>query len=234
MKKFLSLFLVFVLSVSFLTPVYATTAIASPSNNTGVISFECYDAAVKAEYAKYHVKYECINYNKDFVFTQKLLDQKLQDINDTLSSFMYDTETNSFMTYVQEPIQHVSDKHSSIIESAITPYAAYVILNKYFNVVATSPSGLGNAHIEIAVNTTQEVQSSSFVTINSCTSRQYGSAVNFKSWSDDGNTLKINSTRKWVSGNVYGTLVVQYTEPNTGITATYTSDHGWNIGFQPM
>jgi len=92
---------------------------------------------------------------------------------------------------------------------------------------------MGSAQIRITINTAEDLQLSRFVGINSCTSRQYGAAVNFKSWKHGGSDLSMNSSRTWVNGTVYGTLAVEYTEPITGLRVTYTSDHSWAVGITP-
>lgn len=92
---------------------------------------------------------------------------------------------------------------------------------------------MGSAQIEIRINTTEDIQANKFVEINSCTSRQFGGAVNFQSWTHGGDDLSINSSRTWINGTVYGTLVIEYTEPQSGMQVTYTSDHAWKIGITP-
>lgn len=79
MKKLFSLLLVLALSLSISIPTYAVEP--SIDNNYKPISFEEYNKAIENEYAKHHIKYKCTSYNKNFVFTEKLLQQKLNDIN---------------------------------------------------------------------------------------------------------------------------------------------------------
>lgn len=225
-KKLLALSLVLVLSLSLSVSVYAVAPAASEKND--VISFEEYYKAVKAEYAKYHIDYECNNYDKSFVFTKKLLNQTLNDIKKHVSAFKYDTSINSFISYANVP-QSIVEKKTNV-ESKVSPDSAFINKNHFIYTTVKSPSGMGQAGIQIRINTTEELQGSKFISINSCISRQYGAALNFDSWQDNGNDLDISSNRTWISGCVYGTLVVGYTEPNTGIHATYSSDHVIAIG----
>jgi len=217
MKKLLSLFLILALSVSLCIPAYA----AVPSSSNNVISFEEYNAAVRTEYARHHIKYECTSYDKNFVFTKELLKQKLEDIEKTASGFTYDTSTNSFVDSV--PALETA-------QGNISPYAIIGAVTRYKNETAKSPSGMGSANILVTIKTHDDISLGKFVAIDSCTSRQYGGAVNFQSWTDTGNSLSISTDRNWVNGFINGTLVIAYTEKLTGMNITYTSDHSILIG----
>lgn len=235
MKKLVSLALVFALSASFCMPTLAAEQIKDPESigteKNSVISFKDYYKAIKAEYAKYHIKYECTSYDKNFVFTKKLLDQTLEDIEKNVSGLNYDATSHAFIDNVKSP--QTTDEKSVNIESIIKPDVASENLNYPTDWTVKSPSNMGSANIRITINADVDIERGRFISMNSCTSRQYGPALNFKSWQQTGSDVKINSDRTWISGYVYGTLVIEYTEPNTGMKVTYTSDHGVYLGITP-
>ena len=156
--------------------------------------------------------------------------QGLNEISKKAKSFSYSDKLHAYA--VKADAKQNANNRPDKLGATITPNAAFVTENHYSYVKAKSPSGFGYADILITVNYTENVQDGDFVSVNSCGSRQYGSALNFRSWQDNGNTVGIGREGYWICGNVYGTLTIAYTDPNTGITATYTSDHAWNIGIE--
>ena len=224
-KALLSIFVVLSMVVSATAPTYASANSTTDANN--VISFEAYYAAVKDEYANYHVEYDCTDNDENFVFTKGLLDQTLADIREQFSDVEYDTSTNSFKSS-EEITQSVISK-SPTLESIVSPNTLFNTRNYVCDRTVQSPAVAGWATIRVTTNVTEDVSSGVFVNINSCTSRQYGAAVNFISWQHNSNNLAIvdgaSINDQLVSGFVYGTLVVEYTDPNTGLKGTYTSDH---------
>lgn len=214
-KRFITFFLVLCMAFSIIIP---TNAVAL-SDDT--ISFEEYYAAVKAEYAKYHIQYECSNPNGSFVFTKGLLDKTLKDIQNKVGKSEFDANTNRFVSHVDP---------QSVIKQNIVK-RSFIVDRNYFIYTTVESPGFGEAGIEIKTNTSEDIQSGKFIYINSCTSRQYGNAVNYKSWTQTAYDLDISSDREWVTGFVFGTLVVEYIEPNTGLKHTYTSDHSIYMGF---
>ena len=88
---------------------------------------------------------------------------------------------------------------------------------------------LGFAEIMVSIDTTIDAQYNRFMSVNSCTSRQYGVGINFESWTQsdcDVSIINFNGEQdNAIEYDVYGTLIVKYTEPTTGVTITYTTDH---------
>lgn len=222
MKRALSFVLTLTMLMSLFTvPAFAATTPTSDQNNA--ISFEEYNSTVTKEYAKFHIKYECVDYDRSFVFTDELLKQKLEEIRETASQFNYSPSIGAFI----EPSVQIA----SVKPKTISPFGFTDQVNYYTYVTAKSPSNMGAADIEITTNVTRDVQASKFVRINSCKSRQYGGGINFKSWKHVSDNLSINASQTMVNGTVKGTLTIEYTEPTTGIKVTYSSDHAWLIGF---
>ncbi|MPM31885.1 hypothetical protein SDC9_78442 [bioreactor metagenome] len=90
----------------------------------------------------------------------------------------------------------------------------------------TLSNGLsGQAEIETKINATEDVQSGNFISLNSVTTRQYGTAINFVSWTQNSHNLKISSVNYLISGTIDGTLTTEYVVSATGTRVRVTKDH---------
>lgn len=203
-----------------------SSAYAVEEQNSNVISFEDYYKALKAEYAKYNMNLEILDHNDSFVYTQEFLDEKIASLNSYMETADFDKESGTFLDYnYEETTSENNTEGQSIL--GIMPNTRDYTLYPTVNATGIFP---GSAELEIRVNVTEDVSSGVFMSINSVTSRQYGTAVNFESWTQTSHTVHIISNyNSLIYGVVHGTLVAIYTEPKTGNVIRNTSDHDLQV-----
>lgn len=202
-----------------------SSAYAVEEKNQNVISFEDYYQALKAEYAKYNVNLEILDHDDSFVYTKELLDEEIASLNSYMKTADFDANTGRFINHV-DCKAHASENNiegQSLLRSM--PYTR----NWYTYVTLRAPSPVpGSAEMEGAVNATENIQNNTFMYINKVSSRQYGNALNFESWTQTSNSLRIyHSTEIW--GWIFGTIVFVVNEPKTGTVYRNTSDQAIEV-----
>lgn len=197
----------------------STTAFAS---NKSTITPEEYYKAVEEEYAKFHIDFKVENYNPEFEYTQELLQKQLEDIRIQMSSVTnYDEEEGVFIE--NELLEsNVSTNDSKRIMPTTQIFTKNFKIN---SPLIISGIRMGWADIEQKITTTVDVQSNYFMSIDGCTTRQSGSALNFWSWNQNSSTTEITNGGRSAWCMSYGTLTIRYTDPFLGGTYTYSSDH---------
>lgn len=178
-------------------------------------------AAIQSEYAQYNIRFTYTDYTGDFVFTTDMLDQQLKRIRETLNNSNYDANTQTFVHRISSSVHGASSDEQNLTRSL--PVERTYTLSKS----VVSPSVTGSASLQISVTALEDIQSGNFISVLDVTSRQHGLAVNFKSWTQNSHSLRVESSPyNWrISGQVHGTLVVEYTIPAVNVVTTYSSDH---------
>lgn len=155
-------------------------------------------------YEKYDVTNDLIEYDDTVKLTRKELDLELEKLDKALAGYNY---------YYNSGKATVADSNQRF---------AYT---KTYTTYANLSNGvLGNATIELKCNGTINDSTISFISISNISTRQYGSAFNFVSWTqtDSGYSYMDNNTKADVWAE--GTLV---TEANiAGQVFRTTLDHG--------
>lgn len=216
MKKLISLLMSLALAFSLSTTIFA----ASPSMNstTGMISAEAFFQAIQEEYAKYHITFTAENYDPNATYPVTELNDVIENIRSQMATVdNYDEELGAFVTTFDD-----ISASSAPAPYSIMPTEQTFKLNGFAN-----GSVIGSAMIEVTVQATVDAQYNTFMSCNSITSRQYGSAINFESWTQTSTSYTISNDPGVSTLTAYanGTLVTSYTDPVSGIKATYTSDH---------
>lgn len=216
MKKFLSFGLALIVLLSFPVSSYAF----GESKET-VISFDEYIQALKREYENYNISLKVLEYNESYVYTQELLDGQIAQLNNYMETVEFDSDMGCFITYAT-PVFHMEMNLPG-------PMSLPHTRNYYYASTVHAPGTLypGSAELRIQVNTTEDVQSGNFMSVNSVISYQYGYAVNFDSWTHMSHTANIANylNPSQVYGSVLGRLVCSLIEPKTRMRLTSTSDH---------
>lgn len=190
-----------------------------------VITPDEYYATLKAEYSKYNISFEVNDYNPDFVYTRELLQTQLNDIRTQMSSVTnYDAEKGVYVEKAEDyAISKVSLSNGSARVMPVTQY--FTSTTKVESPLKILGITMGWANIEQKVTTTIDAQSNYIMSIDGVTTRQYGTALNFQSWTQNSYTKNIGSGGKSMLCLSYGTLTIAYSDPVTGGSYTYTSDH---------
>ena len=214
LNKVLSAILIFTLVMT-----VSNSSFAQAKELSNFISAEDYFLAIQEEYEKYHIKFEVTGYDADSVYTLQALDEKIEEIRLQMSRVTnYSEELQTFVEVIPE------------LEDNGIATRAPMLINKVYSQTrrVNSPSGVGMADLLVEIEVTQDGQYNVFTSVNGITSRQQGLAVNFESWEQhDGYESNIWKDEYGSHMECYatGTLVVSYTEPNTNMKMTYSSDH---------
>lgn len=202
-----------------------SSALAFAGTSDTVITADEYYATIKSEYSKYGIGFKVNNYNPDFIYTRELLETQLDDIRTEMSSVKnYDAKKRVYIEKIEDcVISEVSPTNGSPRIMPVTKYFTYTAR-------VDSPKTIGGvrmgwANIEQKVTTTVDAQSNYIMSINNVTTRQYGAALNFQSWTQNSYTKSIGNGGKSMLCLSYGTLSIAYSDPFTGGSYTYTSDH---------
>ena len=218
-KRFVTLFMAIAVCLAISLSAYAADM------EEGRISAEKFYAEIAKEYSQYNIRIQVENIDPTFVYTEKMLEEEVEKIRTDLSLIEnYDESTGRFVSYNSEV--------ETLDEASLTSVMPY---NKTFKSLHQIESRnrsnllLGFAEIMVSIDTTIDAQYNRFMSVNSCTSRQYGVGINFESWTQsdcDVSIINFNGEQdNAIEYDVYGTLIVKYTEPTTGVTITYTTDH---------
>ena len=218
-KRFVTLFMAIAVCLAISLSAYAADM------EEGRISAEKFYSEIAKEYSQYNIRIQVENIDPTFVYTEKMLEEEVEKIRTDLSLIEnYDESTGRFVSYNSEV--ETLDEASP---TSVMPY------NKTFKSLHQIESRnrsnllLGFAEIMVSIDTTIDAQYNRFMSVNSCTSRQYGVGINFESWTQsdcDVSIINFNGEQdNAIEYDVYGTLIVKYTEPTTGVTITYTTDH---------
>ncbi len=197
------------------------TNVLAAQSKSEMISFDDYYHAMKAEYAKYGIKYEIIQSNHDINFTKELLDKQL-------STARYQGE--EYIKQQQEETQQAEKVAISYIQNMSARSIMPVQITDISDHTFKSPSGMGEVGVRLKSTATYDVNGGRFIGVDSYSSYQYGTYVNLKSWTVTDETCTIASLGDGLYNNcirhyVRGLLVIEYTEPNTGLLVGYTSAH---------
>ena len=221
MKKLFSGLLVIAMICTLTTSAFATDITAEPVDDPSVaslISADDFYALIGAEYAKYHIGFTAENYDPSTMYSLDTLNNVLEEIRTHMSSVSnYNEELG---TYV-EIIEPIPDNNPM-------PYAPMPYQKTYSKTeTVQSPSGMGAADIYIETVVTIDALYNIFKSVDSMTTKQLGYALNFESWTQDSweSDVWIQLDASHMQSYATGTLVVSYTEPNTGIKLSYSSEH---------
>lgn len=214
MKKLLSgmLALAIILAIS---PAYAK---ASENENSGeVISFQEYYDAMKTLFAEYGIRYEILSSDENFVYTRELLDTQLAETRAALEK----TASNTSVSFAINEVESTEQNLGETSVQALMPYDYTETYDEYI----MSPSAVGGANFTMTLNATADAQYGTFLSVKSYSFKQNGRYLNFKSWTETSKGYTFSSDRTACTVTFSGELVVEYTEPTTGITGGYTSSH---------
>lgn len=214
MKKTLS----FILSIMFVLTMSPLCVHAAESEAVGeVISFDEYYESMKALYSEYNIDYEILAVDEDLVFTRELLERQLMETREKLENSASSASVHIVASETGRQDKTTGDNSTR----ALMPYAYQESCDVYI----MSPSTMGSAWFRMTLNATADAQYNTFLSINSYTFRQNGGYVNFKSWNEISKSHVLSSDRQKCTVTFVGDLVVEYTEPYTGILAGWTSTH---------
>lgn len=226
MKKLMSCILSLALCFSLAIPAFAFTS--DPAENQ-VITFEEYFATVHEEFAKYGIDYQVIERNDDFVFTQKVLNEKITEIQDTMSkttvSYNRDYDPDAEAT-VNSSVSSVGNEISA---ARIMP-VEQVFQHEVYLECPYAPT-LAWAYICMEVVALVDLQGGNLMSIESYSSFQKGAYLNFVSWQQRSMSVNPNYMAGTFRATVNGLLTVEYTEPTTGLLVGYTSEHTFSHTF---
>lgn len=223
-KKFIALFLAFTVCLTISLPAYA----AGVEENT--ISAEKFYAEIAEEYDKYNIRIQVENIDPTFVYTEKMLEEMLERVRVELASIEnFDETTGRFVSYNTET-ETITETINGAIPAAVMPFdETFKSIHRVENRSVNNGLLYGAAEIEVSIDTTIDAQYDRFMSVNDCTSRQYQLGINFESWDQTDYDVEIvdynGEQDTAIEYDVYGTLVVKYTEATTGVAITYTTDH---------
>lgn len=214
MKKLLS----YILSIMFVLTMSPLCVHAAEGEAvTEVISFDEYYNSMKELYSEYNIDYEILDVDEDFVFTRELLERQLLETRE-----MLENSANSASVHIVA--SETADQDKTKGDDSVRALMPYSYQDSCY-VYLTNPSILGYAYFKMTLNATADAQHNTFLSINSYTFRQSGEYMNFKSWTELSKSYVLSSDRQKCTVTFVGEIVFEYTEPNTGITAGYTSTH---------
>ncbi|MCF2663080.1 MAG: hypothetical protein PUF62_03385 [Bacteroidales bacterium] len=223
-KKLITLFMAFTVCLTISLPAYA----ADMQENT--ISAEKFYAEIAKEYEKYNIRIEVENIDPTFVYTEKMLEEEVVRVRAELASIEnFDEMTGRFVSYNTET-ESITGTLNEANPASVMPYdKTFKSIHRIENRSVNNGLLYGAAEIQVSINTTIDAQYDRFMSVNNCTSRQYQLGINFESWTQTDYDVKIadynGEQDTAIEYDVYGTLIVKYTEPTTGVAITYTTDH---------
>lgn len=223
-KKLIALFMAFTVCLTISMPAYA----ADMQGTT--ISAEKFYAEIAKEYNKYNIRIQVENIDPTFVYTEKMLENEVAKIRTELASIKnFDEKTGRFISY-NAGTESITGTHNEASPTSLMPYdKTFKCIHRIENRSDNNNILFGSAEILVSIDTTIDAQYNKFLSVNNCTSRQYQLGINFESWTQTDYDVKITNyggqQDNVIDYDVYGTLVVKYTEPIAGTTITYTSDH---------
>lgn len=199
MSKKISCFLVLTLIFIFMS---SSVVLA---NDTDVISIQEYEQAIKAEFEKYDIDYEITDYDPNVTLTRDMLNIDLAKAKEIAGGF--------------RNIQVIDACERSEI---ITPYMM-PITKTYRKDFLINPAPIFRATIRVDVNLTYDGSNMEIISVNSKRAYQNGYALNFVSWTT--RSIVVNTSNNYFGVDVTGAIKFQYTDPQTGITQTYTENN---------
>ena len=131
-------------------------------------------------------------------------------------------EVNSVLANLENSLRNTSRVHYTYLESGISPRVMET--NKTYTSYGYASNGVnGGASLEISCDAKINVGSISFMSISNISTRQYGSATNFVSWTQIGSSYEYLEGGRKARVEATGTLV---TEMNIlGVNHRETADH---------
>lgn len=213
MKKVLiGMLTVMLVMVGTLSPIAATSYIE------GNIPVEEYYVQMKAEYAKYGVEYDVVDFGSVKEVSRKALEEGLASVREDGRLYQ---ERRAMQMAKMNVMEEYFEKDSDLQLDTVTPLGS-MFINKTFTQDGEfiKVGGLCRAVIRMTVNTTCEANNQEFVSIDSISSKKVGVALNFKSWRETDQVPRISGNV--ISAYVEGDLTFEYTEPNTGLTVSVT------------
>lgn len=208
MKKLVSVMLAMCTCVGLCVPVLA----AEPVTND-VVSIEEYEAAIKAEGAKYDIDCNVLSYNPDTKITAEMLDYAVNNVRAYAKSIEKDTQQAP--GEITTPVNPVTDSigiRSMPISKDVSGY--FTVNNAY-----------GSASMQADANVTVDARNSTVISVNSTDIYQNGAFVNFDSWETKSVSSKRNSPLTgWITLTVKGRATFSYSDPVTSIKTGYTQN----------
>ena len=213
-----------------ITPAFALSPTATDDQ---IISFEEYFDAVHAEFAKYGIDYQVLEKNDDFVFTQKILDDRLTEIREAMSQTSVSNNTDcdfNAATTVTTITPRTSTSGSSSTNAArIMPVEQVYQYQQYLE-CPVAP-GLAWAYICIEVVALVDAQGGNLMSIEDYSSFQKGFYLNFVNWEQRSMEVEPDYMTGSFTATVNGKLTVEYTEPHSGLLVGHTSEHTFSHTF---
>ena len=175
------------------------------------ISIKEYERILKAEYAKYGVEMKVLDYDENKNITRDVLNDELAKVEYIANSFKVTD------VYNNEPINFSISSLDVIAPLGIfynkTVFANWIISNAY-----------GNANMRSEANVTIDGGNSNIVSINSKSTYQVGSFINFDNWTTTSMVVTPNSpSTGYIKMDISGRATFSYADPYTGIKTGYTS-----------
>lgn len=159
---------------------------------------------IRQTYDKYGIDNKLINFDASVQISRSELDAQINQLDEALAGYSY---------YYDAGKAEVSD--SMLLLSYTKTYTTYANLRN---------GRLGNATIELTCSGTIYDGSITFTSISNIATRQYGSAFNFVSWTQNNSGYTYMDNKKKANVWAEGTLV---TEANiAGQVFRQTQDHG--------
>lgn len=223
-KKLITALLITIVAMSTQTSAFAINNTNGLDKSSNVITAAQYEAGMQSEFAKYNMGFELVDYKSDFVFTTDLLDADTKTFRTSMESSNYDKSVGAFVQdYGVVTLNTNLSEYSIENPARVMPYKRSFSETKKISQSTVAPF-IAWANIQVNVTATEDAQSEVFLSVDSVTSRQYGGALNFVSWTQNSHTFSIvGASKRCISGHVSGTLVSGYTSP-AGISVTYSSD----------
>ena len=203
------------ISLVTLLAMVGSISVFAVGNQDSVITFEEYYDAVRSAYARHGVEYEVIAQNPSFVFTQEILNEKLEAIEAAYATNnTKEAESSSWVAGNQ----------------GIAPTAYMPVERKYrYTEEVRSPepavAAASFADICITVYATVDIEHDDLMYINSYESYQLGYAYNFVSWEEKDIFVDMDARTDTFYAEATGIVTFEYTEAHTGLTIRHSSEH---------
>lgn len=215
-----------VFSIMAIVAVIMSTSISGVVAKTTekTITSDAYHIAMEELHAKYGVEYVVIEQGYKSTISEALFDEALKYYENRLQDMKKANETVYVINADEEEFEKLkAERTASVFALMPYPYSK----STYANI----KNGVGSCRIKSTFECTVNGNTGTYMHSGRLSSKRYGKAVNFSSWSETDNRWSIGGGGTYCNGYIKGDFLSSYVDPFVGATVSELSEHTVNSVF---